>query len=194
MKSIDVCAIGAIGELAALAPHNIDVANWPGSEYAPETNFRLGYDKNCLYILYEVNESRPVRTKTADFEQVCEDSCVEFFCEAPGGRYFNFEFNANGVGTFASRLSRRQGKRQLDCQEALAIGRQPIIGDDNWQLLVTIPWQLLGIEPQKGRKIRANFYKCGDKTPHPHYLSWNAIKTAAPDFHQPEFFGELILS
>jgi hypothetical protein len=39
--------------------------------------------------------------------------------------------------------------------------------------------------------IRANFYKCGDSTAVPHYLSWSHIATETPDFHRPEFFGEL---
>jgi hypothetical protein len=26
---------------------------------------------------------------------------------------------------------------------------------------------------------------------HPHYLSWNRIDIPQPDFHRPDFFGEL---
>jgi hypothetical protein len=37
----------------------------------------------------------------------------------------------------------------------------------------------------------ANFYKCGDDTSKRHYLSWNPVKTAKPDFHRPEYFGIL---
>ena len=32
-----------------------------------------------------------------------------------------------------------------------------------------------------------------DGTILPHYLSWNPIETPKPDFHRPEFFGELKL-
>ena len=42
-----------------------------------------------------------------------------------------------------------------------------------------------------GRTMRANFYKCGDLLPRPHFLSWNAISLPRPDFHCPEFFGTL---
>jgi hypothetical protein len=41
--------------------------------------------------------------------------------------------------------------------------------------------------------LRANFYKCADNTRIPHYVSWNPIEVASPDFHRPEFFGELLL-
>ena len=37
----------------------------------------------------------------------------------------------------------------------------------------------------------ANFYKCGDDTTKPHYISWNPVKSINPDFHRPEHFGIL---
>ena len=52
---------------------------------------------------------------------------------------------------------------------------------------------ILPLDVSDPESIRANFYKCGDKTAHPHYLSWSPIDTPKPDFHRPEFFGELIL-
>jgi hypothetical protein len=43
----------------------------------------------------------------------------------------------------------------------------------------------------KNIKCKANFYKCGDELSQPHYLSWNNIKSGKPNFHLPEFFGEI---
>ncbi|MDD3966848.1 MAG: carbohydrate-binding family 9-like protein [Candidatus Marinimicrobia bacterium] len=40
-----------------------------------------------------------------------------------------------------------------------------------------------------GSRWRANFYKCGDKTSHPHWGSWQALDILI--FHQPESFGIL---
>ena len=40
--------------------------------------------------------------------------------------------------------------------------------------------------------LKANVYKCGDKTVHPHYLAWNPVASAVPDYHRPECFGELV--
>ena len=40
-------------------------------------------------------------------------------------------------------------------------------------------------------KASGNFYKCGDQQVVPHYLSWAPITTENPDFHRPEYFGEL---
>ena len=45
-----------------------------------------------------------------------------------------------------------------------------------------------------GIRFRGNCYKCGDRTEHPHFLAWNPVHTPTPDFHRPEFLGEMILS
>ena len=64
----------------------------------------------------------------------------------------------------------------------------------DWRVTVLIPFELVGVDPENlPEKLRANFYKCGDKTAHPHYVSWSPIDTPKPDFHRPDFFGELIL-
>jgi hypothetical protein len=50
----------------------------------------------------------------------------------------------------------------------------------------------MGLDPgNMPEKIMGNFYKCADETISPHYLSWNPIDAPAPDFHRPEFFGEI---
>ena len=45
------------------------------------------------------------------------------------------------------------------------------------------------LEP--GRVIRANCYKCGDKTVREHYMMWNPTTSDTPDFHRPQDFGEM---
>ena len=45
-----------------------------------------------------------------------------------------------------------------------------------------------------GMTLRANFYKCGDDTAQPHYIAWNAVDHPTPNFHLPQYFGELHLT
>jgi hypothetical protein len=40
-----------------------------------------------------------------------------------------------------------------------------------------------------GQTWRANFYKCGNLTSHPHWASWNPL--AFKNFHLPEYFGRI---
>ncbi|WP_431217920.1 carbohydrate-binding family 9-like protein [Puia sp. P3] len=64
-----------------------------------------------------------------------------------------------------------------------------------WSLALYIPTSLFihdKLPTLSGIHATANFYKCGDECPEPHYLAWNNIGTPAPDFHQPRYFGELV--
>ncbi len=64
-----------------------------------------------------------------------------------------------------------------------------------WRIEYRIPLALfehyLGpIGPLSGQTWRGNFYKCADKTSHPHWGMWAPIYEGW--FHQPAKFGELI--
>ena len=76
-----------------------------------------------------------------------------------------------------------------------SLGNEPFEekeGIHSWQVVVAIPFDMMGIDCNNmPEMVNANFYKCGDKTSIPHYVSWNKIETENPDFHRPEFFGEL---
>ncbi len=71
---------------------------------------------------------------------------------------------------------------------------QEIEGSFIWCVTAAIPLDLIGLE-YKGEplEVRGNFYKCASATSQPHYLSWAPIDTPEPDFHQPSFFGRIIL-
>jgi hypothetical protein len=68
----------------------------------------------------------------------------------------------------------------------------------SWSVAYRLPLalfaKLYGEDIQPGRRAAANFYKCGDDTAVPHYGAWSPVKTASPDFHRPEFFGELVFA
>jgi hypothetical protein len=42
---------------------------------------------------------------------------------------------------------------------------------------------------EKGNLWRANFYKCGDDTSHPHWAAWSPVDEL--NFHLPRCFGRL---
>ena len=63
-----------------------------------------------------------------------------------------------------------------------------------WEMLIVIPTELFirhSLQSLGGIVCRANFYKCGDGLSQPHYLSWNNIESGTPNFHLPQFFGEI---
>jgi hypothetical protein len=62
-------------------------------------------------------------------------------------------------------------------------------------MMIRIPlscFQYSKITSLNGLKATANFYKCGDGTPEPHFVTWNPVGTENPDYHRPEFFGKVL--
>jgi hypothetical protein len=47
------------------------------------------------------------------------------------------------------------------------------------------------VPPAENVVWRANFYKCGDQTSHPHWLTWAEVDCPQPNFHLPRFFDRL---
>ena len=68
---------------------------------------------------------------------------------------------------------------------------------NGWDVTYELPFKLLRLffpDFAPHGKIRGNFYKCGDLTAQEHYLAWNRVDAERPNFHLPEYFGELIFS
>lgn len=184
----------------------IDHYLWLDNGYEPEVEVRLCRSRDFLHVRFAVGEKR-VRVRHTDFQDpVYKDSCVEFFVDAfPETRqgYVNFETNAAGVllAAFGPGRSRRKPLWPEDLAgfEARSSIRGPVDGEhgsDVWTLDYRVPLELFrmlyGRAVRPGLRAAANFYKCGDETEVPHYGAWSPVGTAAPDFHRPEFFGELV--
>ncbi len=65
-----------------------------------------------------------------------------------------------------------------------------------WTVAYRIPLALLEkycrvISPAPEAAWRVNFYKCGDNTSHPHWLTWAPVDYPKPNFHRPQSFGTL---
>ena len=185
---------GARGELSYV--------DWPEvSSSRPMASFATAYSKEYLYIDFLVRCNYLRAENTANQSPVSEDSCVEFFVEpVPGGEYWNFEFNCIGAINASHRMVRPQPTR-LDADQLASIRRYASCGTRpfreleglfTWNLLVAIPLSLMGLDADNmPEKVRGNFYKCASATSEPHYLSWNPILTDKPDFHRPDFFGDI---
>lgn len=181
----------------------IDSVNWAKEfSYRPITFFNLARSNDSIFIKFNVRGNMLRAIYSNDQEPVNEDSSVEFFCKTVTDEYYNnFEFNCIGTCAAAKRKNRKEDIIRFSLVELQTIERYPSIGRRafnemegmfEWELTVKIPYVLMGIDPKNlPEKIMGNFYKCADGTDSPHYLSWNPIKTEKPDFHCPEFFGEL---
>lgn len=171
-------------------------------DYAPAVTARLVFLPDYGFVLHmECAESHPRAIYTAYMDPVYTDSCMEFFADwLSDGRYINFEMNANGALLSCVGADRHT---RTPVAEFLAGRYFPVsseVREDHWSVTAEIPLSMLsailGVEAIKvepGFAFRGNFYKCGDNTEKVHYGMWNPVGTEKPDFHRPEYFGELIV-
>ena len=181
----------------------INQVNWPiDFPKSMPVSVVIAHDNEKVYLYYQVEGEELRAVNTRDFMSVWEDSCVEFFMQREGEKvYRNFEFNAHGV-LLASKRESKDDAEQLSEELMATIKRFVTIEhkykDDvqlsNWTLYAEIPKEALGFtttENLSQQAIGANFYKCGDETNEPHFISWNPIDMPSPNFHVPQFFGKL---
>ena len=186
-----------------VAYNAIGCNNWPEAfPYTPKVEVRVAHTGDAIVLHYRVEEST-VQAEAGDNGKVWEDSCCEFFSIPAGdGVYYNIECNCAGqmlIGGGAERKNReRAAKEVLDTVKRWSsLGREPFAekaAPASWQMVMVIPASAFfkhHIGSFTGKTIRANFYKCGDRLKQQHYLSWNPIDLPRPNFHCPEFFGEL---
>lgn len=193
--------------VASLISHGLHLqvahVNWPDVyDYCPSTNVYIAHTHTHLCVLYIVKGEQLRATMSEDGCQVCEDSCVEFFCQGEGDpHYINFEANCIGKIKASRRLGRKEDVTPLTADTLARIERYASAGYEpfgekdgewEWQLCLRIPLDIIFGE-NTPHAIRANFYKCADKSKKPHYVVWQRIEQEKPDFHQPEYFKELIL-
>lgn len=201
---IDTSDIEVVAEKLVSMPANmIDVVNWP-AEYPskPEVSFKIAHNGDSILLQYRVHENEILGVVSEDNGEVWTDSCAEFFISFDDGFYYNLETTCVGRALLGYRkIGASSEHAPLEIMRS--IKRLPSLGDGKrnkeqgdfrWALTLVIPhtayWKD-DIETFSGLKARGNFYKCGDNLTIPHFVSWNAIDTPAPSFHQPGFFGEL---
>lgn len=184
------------------ARSQIAYVDWPDRyPYRPLTTFSIAYSAKYLYVDFLVRCNYLRAENVDDQSPVSQDSCVEFFVEPHGdGEYWNFEFNCIGAINASRRFTRPNPTRFTSPQLATvrryaSCGTRPfreLEGLFTWNLLVAIPLELMELDADNmPEKVRGNFYKCASATSEPHFLSWNPIKIENPDFHRPDFFGDI---
>ncbi|MDP6017667.1 MAG: carbohydrate-binding family 9-like protein [Candidatus Latescibacteria bacterium] len=184
---------------------------WEDSGHRPGVRARVLWDEGWLGLLFEVDD-RYVRATAEKFnDSVCCDSCVEFFvapsADPEQNAYFNFEVNCGGtilLHRCASSAEKETGRKNENVTDedgatiriAHTLPRivDPEIAEaTNWSVEYHVPWSLFetyfgAVTPVADATWRANFYKCADRTSHPHWGSWSPVDTPRPNFHQPDSF------
>lgn len=177
--------------------HHIDKCPWSEDyPYQPAVSFKIVHSADYIALYYHVQEDFVKAQAIRANENVWEDSCVEFFFSLDNKQtYYNFEFNVLGTGligygpgvkTERNRLS----ATQIDSVDTLTqlVKRN---GKKVWEIFLVIPKDLFPAVDFESNTFHGNFYKCGDALPQAHFITWSTIDYPKPNFHLPQFFGEL---
>jgi len=193
-----------IESMESVQDNSLSCVNWPSLYPSkPEVSFKIAHNGDYLFLQFFVEENEILAEVTEDNGAVWTDSCVEFFMSPEDSPYYyNLEVNCIG----SALLGYRKGRENVvhgDQAVMKQIKRYPSLGTDaikkrkgdiKWNMVIAIPvstyWNS-GLKSFNGVKAKANFYKCGDNLTVPHYLSWNPISTQKPNFHAPQYFGEI---
>lgn len=202
--NIPAVAIPSLFTNSVIEYTEIGAQNWADRyPYHPEVLFAIAHDNRNIYIHYKVKERCVRAVESMDLGRVWEDSCCEFFFSPEGTNgYYNLETNCIGSVLLCFGEG-REGRIPASSNVLARIDRWSSLGsrsfgmkneETEWELALKIPASALFENKQisfSGLKMLANFYKCGDKTLNPHFLSWQVVDVPNPDFHRPEFFEEL---
>jgi|ERR1035437_311962 hypothetical protein len=212
MKKIHIPLIDSISQdspmedisnlMDSLSKHHIDNEPWPNLRCNCQASFSIAHLGTAVLLKYYVNEDviKVAMNKTND--PVYKDNCVEFFISFESEKeYYNIEINCVGVcllGYGDSRVNRTiLPENIIDKIRRNILIKSAWLSSSTrfeWQIALVIPIEVFKYTDLKSfakNKVRGNFYKCGDDLPNPHFLAWNMIYAQNPDFHLPEFFGQL---
>ena len=188
----------------------VDWFHQASSDHKPLTQAKALYDDDGIFILFQVEDQYVQSLQTENQKFVHFDSCVEFFVQPKEGKgYFNFEINAGGT-IYLNFSIFENGVKKSDCVENSLIEKikifhslpkkiEPEIQEKTtWQIEYFIPFEVMEhyvgpLGKISGQSWRANFFKCGDKTSHPHWGAWNPVGEVL-NFHQPDRFGKIIFA
>lgn len=191
------------------SPLTLEDARWEKLEYVElsekwenlfptdyNTKARLAYSEDGLFLRMETEEWPIVVNTFEENDEVCLDSCMEFFLtpNTKDESYINIEANAHAV-PLCGIGAQREGRNEIVCSKEGVVVKTMFQFKCGWILFEYIPFDFLKKHfTAIDKEMRANFYKCGDETGVEHYCVWNKVGTEEPDYHRPEYFGKLVLS
>ena len=211
VKRVETYHNGDISQLGTYLIENkvgkfsLETLNWAADyPYKPRVEVEIAHTGDEILLHFDVSERDVRAVCNTDNGRSWEDSCVEFFLQpdVKSPLYYNFEFTCAGYKLIGGGLhGTERGRADMSLHQkvitysslgASAFGQR--YGQCSWELSAVIPKETLylsEIESLSKRIMKGNFYKCGDLQPTPHFLSWTKIGSPKPQFHLPQYFGEL---
>jgi hypothetical protein len=184
-----------------------------GKLASQETNVKLKYDDDFIYVEFECHQNPFWKENTYKIhnDHIWNQEVFELFIsdELAGTPKHYLEFEINPINTiWVGRIHNPTGKApkvpdtEMIPIEKTGIKYQANAKGDIWSGSFQIPFKLIG---KKQNRYKINFYRIISKQSHPNkdwkgnpstcdYTCWSPTMAGkTPAFHRPAYFGELVL-
>lgn len=172
---------------------------WSG-DIAPEQRHATAHafwSSHAIFIVFVANQFEPLIVKDQrDLVQKTPGLWNYDVCEAfisPGitdpHRYFEFEVAPTGEWVdLAIEMTHAGRKSDLAYDSGITVAAE--ILPEEVRSAIKIPWEAFGTIPANGDVWLGNLFRCIGTGETRGYLAWRPTRTAVPNFHVPEAFGE----
>lgn len=172
---------------------------WSGADAPLGRHFKtkLLWSANAFYVRFEANQTEPLvvsetpvlDTKTNELWN--RDVCEIFVApnRAESNKYFEFEIAPTGEWLDLA-IRQMPAARETDFDYSSEMKSAASIEIGKVFMALKIEWKAFGLIPQPDDIWKGNFFRCVGSGARRGYLAWQPTRTATPDFHVPEAFGE----
>jgi len=167
---------------------------WSENGYRPYTKVQMMHSKDGISVRFDTSDEPVLARYTQENDPVYKDSCVGLFVNfAPTvtEQYMNFEINANGTVLLEIGFG-RAGRQKVEDRGGIKVQTRRQAKGFLVQIDISFDF-IRQYYPKMEDTFAGNFQKCAEDNERPHFGSWSKIETATPDFHQPAFFGQIVL-
>jgi len=176
---------------------------WSGekAEVGRHAKVKLLWSDSAFYVRFCVNQSEPLvvsespdlKTKTIGLWD--RDVCEIFVApnRAESNRYFEFEIAPTGEWLDLA-IHHLPEKRETDFKYDSGMSSAARIEKDKIVMAIKIEWKAFGRTPRTNEIWKGNLFRCVGSDATRGYLAWSPTKTAQPNFHVPEAFGDFQFS
>ena len=121
----------------------VDVMCNPEFPSPYQTEAQLLYNDRALFVHMKTTERNLRACKNQRNDEVCEDSCMEFFISPDNDdiRYFNFEINP--IGTLLLFVYNRRIEMIPTTDDARIFNIKSITSNDGWEIFYEIPFSFM---------------------------------------------------
>jgi alpha-galactosidase len=191
--------VGELDHASWEKAQEINIENYWSGETAPtgrRFKAKLLWSDSALYVRFRANQNEPLiisetpnlETKTVGLweRDVCEIFIAPDIKEPES--YYEFEIAPTGEW-LDLKIHQVPENRETDWDYDSGMQSAARIESGKIVMTTRVEWQAFGVTPQEGDVWRGNLFRCVGSGATRGYLAWQPTKTAQPNFHVPEAFG-----